>query len=213
MFGNYEKDSKVQRLAEVIGKRKRKKKKRMNSKDDVQREEVVPICVFCRKYNISNKRAMSIGIDNSNIETMTEQEFEKILFLCKKMEKEKNATTFVSEADDTPVLDCLSMDTTKFKAKRPLKSLFQEDFQKNRFSKDDWKRLKLDDCVYSSVENKYQLNNTLLYSDITLSETCFELLESSVPPNNNKSNMKLLISDDVEEQEGVTQTLLYTSEL
>lgn len=185
----------------------------MNSKDDVQREEVVPICVFCRKYNISNKRAMSIGIDNSNIETMTEQEFEKILFLCKEMEKEENATTFVSEADDTPVLDCLSMDTTKFKAKRPLKSLFQEDFQKNRFSKDDWKRLKLDDCVYSSVENKYQLNNTLLYSDITLSETCFELLESSVPPNNNKSNMKLLISDDVEEQEGVTQTLLYTSEL
>lgn len=213
MFGNYEKDSKVQRLAEVIGKRKRKKKKRMNSKDDVQREEVVPICVFCRKYNISNKRAMSIGIDNSNIETMTEQEFEKILFLCKEMEKEENTTTFVSEADDTPVLDFLFMDTTKFKAKRPLKSLFQEDFQKNRFSKDDWKRLKLDDCVYSSVENKYQLNNTLLYSDITLSETCFELLESSVPPNNNKSNMKLLISDDVEEQEGVTQTLLYTSEL
>ncbi|KAK5960302.1 uncharacterized protein PWA37_002372 [Arxiozyma heterogenica] len=185
----------------------------MNSKDDVQREEIVPICVFCRKYNISNKRAMSIGIDNSSIEAMTEQEFEKILFLCKEMEKEENATTFVSETDDTSVLDCLSMETTKFKAKRPLKSLFQEDFQKNGFSKDDWKRSKLGDCVYSNIENKYQLNNTLLYSDITLSEACFELLESSVPPNNNKSNMKLLISDDVEEQEGVTQTLLYTSEL
>ena len=185
----------------------------MNIKDDGESEKIVPICVFCRKYNISNKRAMSIGIDNSNIEMMSEQEFEKILLLCEEMGKQEKVTAVIPEIKDISILNHSATEATEFNIKSRLNSLRPEVFGLYEYSKYGSKRLKLNNGVYSNLENKLQWNDTLLYSDITLSEVHFELLESSVPPNNNKSDINFLNSEDVEEQEGVARTLLYTSEL
>lgn len=185
----------------------------MGSKDGRKKEKIVPLCVYCEKYNISNKRAMCIGIDNSNIESIKEQEFKDILFLCEKLENQERMVTVVPEMNGNLASTLTGKETSDFNLKNPLNIRFQDESGIQEFSETDVKRLKLDKNVTSSLEHKQYLNNILLYSDITLSEVCLDLLESSLPPNPIKNDMKILISDDVDdEQEETTQTLLYTSE-
>ncbi|CAL9731482.1 hypothetical protein MOUN0_L09956 [Monosporozyma unispora] len=165
---------------------------------------IVLMCDFCHKYNISYERAMAMGIDNSYMERITEEEFENILNCSIEDQKEltfKEGKSLIFPFEGEQV----EIDTNV-----SLSQLFEGDTFTTKPSLNSVKLQRNENIPRCFALNKPSSQPSLLYSEVTASDTKYDLLESSLPPA--EKHPTILISEDYTIEQEQTHTLLYTSE-
>lgn len=176
------------------------------SQDCSEKEEkIVLMCDFCRKYNITNERAMALGIDNGHLERITEQEFDNIVggFSDNKCNvellKQERSFIFPFEGEQAEIGLNVSLsqmfEGDTFTTKPELENIMV--MERSKIPRQ-----------MEFVMDPPPLN--LLYSEVTAEDTKYDLLESSLPPP--EMHDTILVSEDNNFENDQTQTLLYTSE-
>ncbi|CAL9737007.1 hypothetical protein MOSE0_L01442 [Monosporozyma servazzii] len=176
----------------------------MSQENCEEEEKIVLMCDFCRKYNITNERAMALGIDNCHLERITEQEFNSVVSgFSKDTEglgfKHKRSFLFPFEGEQAEIGLNVSLsqmfEGDTFTTKSELENVMVT--EKNKIPRQ-----------FEFNMDPPSLN--LLYSEVTVEDTKYDLLESSLPPP--EMHETILVSEDNNFDKDQTQTLLYTSE-